>query len=443
MTTNGLLNATGGGVSITAGPARTGGINMGPNAETSILPVTGNIDIVVAIILPAADIGQRYHLTIGGGTYSVGVSSIVNNSGDGSDLLVSGSMGPANGGNLLVIGSSKNLTLNAAAGQIILGSGVTDAQSPVNADNDTGGPTDTGITESIPGSTVTIAGTHLVAISGQNYATGGLIMMPGANLYVNNWTGNISHAFGLGPITIMGNNTISKYLNGMLVGYNNRINLNGDLRSPAPNVPANTRSWGNENNYIVFVSTANAGTGEVHLGANVTINTITITDPYRTPSPDQTYWFGGLFDDGHGYGITKTGPGNVTLDGSSYFGDPESANFTGQLIVNGGTLELGAYGDRTPTGTPITNPNNVVSVDTAGTLSIANLQQTMAGLNDVATGGGTVTSDGYAINLYGRAPTVSAASLSASARFARMRSVPKTSPGRTRTPGPPRLTAAR
>jgi len=215
---------------------------------------------------------------------------------------------------------------------------------------------------------VTMAGSGTLTMGGTNTFTGDVLIKSGTVIQ-NSSSAGTSTAFGAGAIKL-GDTTGSASALLQLTSHGSGV------------------TYGN----AITVQSGSSGTKTIeNVGGNYTAT----TGGLLTVNGNLTLKYSG----GQGGGITVgsstgaswlTGAGTVTSE-SNATGTGLNAisgtnsGFTGGVVVNTGTLQLKSAG--------ALSSSNVVSVNAASTLALNNVDQTIAGLNDV-TGGGTVTNTG-------------------------------------------------
>jgi len=253
-------------------------------------------------------------------------------------------------------GASGELVLNAANGDIVVGSDVAGTGNLVIAGNKTVKLTNNS-PHDIAGKIFVNPGSTLQLGYNTGFANVNGVTLNNGTIYLE--SNGLATAFGVGDLTINGG-AIKRNLGGgtQFLNAGSTINLNGDL---------------------LFDTGVGYGlNGTVKLSGN---RTITVNDSYNT-NPVSTSFNGTIDDNGNGYGLTKTGSGILQFGGSN--------TFSGPLTVDAGTLNLSANSTQTST---------VVAVNSGATLAITNAptggaSDTFAGLTDGSSGGGTVTYSG-------------------------------------------------
>lgn len=191
---------------------------------------------------------------------------------------------------------------------------------------------------------VFLNGTGIVTLSTPNTFTGGATLISGT-LNVNNGSAGsaTASAIGTGRITIAPTATTTVTIDSTVAGITLGTN--------------NPQSW-NGNFTFTGTNALNMGTGAVTLNGNPTI-TVSSTDPTKGLT------VGGVIS-GLGFGITKTGPGTLTLTAAN--------TYTGRTAVSQGLLSLTGSGSITSA----TNlANATVSVgDTSGQSAVLQLSGT-------------------------------------------------------------------
>lgn len=203
-------------------------------------------------------------------------------------------------------------------------------------------------------------GTGVLTLTGANTYSGGTTVNAG-QLDLN-YGGNspANSAIGTGPLTINVGATID--------------NTSGQAVTL---LPANTQNWIDDFTFVGSTN-LNLGTGPVSLGSG----NIALTVNSNTLESD-----GVITDNGHGYGLTKTGSGTLVLSNAN--------NFIGGLTLVAGTLDLNANG---ADGAGLFTMNGGVFDNTSGnsiTLSSASYkwQGSFAfnGSSSLDMGGGAIT----------------------------------------------------
>jgi fibronectin-binding autotransporter adhesin len=241
------------------------------------------------------------------------------------------------------------------------------------------------------GHAYTLTGSNGITGSGQlvKNGVGGLTIgtsnsySGGTDLIAGTLNANAASALGTGGLTVNGGtlnanfaqSVASATLNaGLLVLNNNSaigpgtLTINGgslDSTTGGITLANNAQNW---NGDFAFNGTQslNMGTGAVSLGSDrtVTVNANTLTVN------------GVISDGGNGYSLTKAGPGNLMLGAAS--------SYTGNTIVNGGTLQLntgngGAGALASPTVT--VNAGGFLALNAGDVLGYTNNQEALV-IND-------------------------------------------------------------
>jgi autotransporter-associated beta strand protein len=303
---------------------------------------------------------NTYNTYVGGTFLNAGTinANAANALGSGSisvsgGVLNDGAAGSFGSGALTVNGGTANVNNSQSLASATINSGALNANaasvlgsSPIYVN---GGVLNDGAANSLGIGTLTVTGGIANLNNAQSVSA---IALSGGLLNVNN-----NAALGFAPLTISG----------------------GTLdNSSGSNVTVNTAPTQNWNGSFTF-----RGSNPLDLGSGaVTLN----TSPTITVSGT-----GGLTVDGAisgpGYGLTKAGPGQLTLTGS--------ATYTGGTSVNGGTL---SFQDQTV-------PSTSVVVNSSATLQY-NISGTPRQPGTTLTGAGTVQKSGAGTLTFGGAGNV-------------------------------------
>ncbi len=226
-------------------------------------------------------------------------------------------------------------------------------------------------TDSVPfthSSSLTKSGTGAVTLNGENEYSGGTTLNEGTlnlgNVIIDESDNRWTRALGSGDLIINGGSIDNTSGGSLALAVNIDQYWNGDFTFEGTN-------------------DLNLGNGDVLLGGN---RTVTVNGSNLT--------VGGAIDDESGYSLTKEGNGTLTLLSEN--------TYTGNTVINGGTLVVGVEGEGSITDSAVTVNNTgtlkgsgttgAVTINSGGTLSPGNSPGTLTSDGDVTySGGGTYT----------------------------------------------------
>jgi len=212
----------------------------------------------------------------------------------------------------------------------------------------------------LPGRTMTVLDTTLTNNSGETISKdgAGTLVLNGANTLAGSFNlntgtvgigngqsfGGTSNTPGTSTLNINGGSLSNTFVptatNGVVNVVNSlKVNINADFSvDPSP-----------QGNHLISFNQTNVGGGAQILTGN---RTITVNGPGSTGGGGLELAglaFANLQDGGNNYGITKQGTGSLRFETANLppttpGGNPLASNFTGDVTVQQGTLELGATG---------------------------------------------------------------------------------------------------
>ncbi len=215
------------------------------------------------------------------------------------------------------------------------------------------------------------------------FGSGAISMADGTQINLSNNTGS-SRAYNPGTLTIAptGTGTIN------FTGSSGRLNRWADvnLGSGVSGATLAVTATGSAGQLLALAQTTLFGDSTIYVGQTPGGLTNISVDAQL-----------GIADGGNGYSLTKTGAGDLILGASNTANAPVPAaagavsTYGGDTFISAGSIRLGQT-DSLPTGTAVGIASGaVLDLSASGvTITTANYDQEIAGLNDLSGAGGTV-----------------------------------------------------